>query len=220
LTPVKTPARAPGFNGMTRAAWRAACSGSNEPEVAMFKSILVALDGSAASNAGLKAAVQLASDQRATLVGVHVIDDAAITVNFEGGYVPPSYVDELHASLRDNGEAILAKAEAAARAAGVDMKTVLAQSRGRTIADAILGQVRKEKADAIVLGTHGRRGLARMLMGSDAEAVVRESRVPVVLVRTQERAKRKPGKSRKSGVTRSSPERPRAGKRAASPATI
>jgi nucleotide-binding universal stress UspA family protein len=185
----------------------------------MFKSILVALDGSAASTAGLKAAVQLASDQRAKLVGVHVLDDAAITINFEGGYVPAAYVDKLYASLRDNGKAILAKAEAAARAAGVDMKTVLVQSRGRTIADAILGQVRKEKVDAIVIGTHGRRGLARMLMGSDAEAVVRESRVAVVLMRAQERAKRKSGAARKAGATRNT-ERPGAGKRAVSPATV
>ena len=186
----------------------------------MFKSILVALDGSAASNAGLKAAVQLASDERAKLVGVHVIDDGAINVTFEGGYVPAAYVDKLHASLRDNGKAILAKAAAAARAAGVDMKTVLVQSRGRTIADTILGQVRKEKADSIVIGTHGRRGLARMLMGSDAEAVVRESRVPVVLVRTHERAKRNPGTARKARATRTTTERPRAGKRAVSSATV
>jgi nucleotide-binding universal stress UspA family protein len=167
----------------------------------MFKSILVALDGSAASTAGLKAAVQLASDQRAKLVGVHVLDDAAITINFEGGYVPAAYVDKLYASLRDNGKAILAKAEAAARAAGVDMKTVLVQSRGRTIADAILGQVRKEKVDAIVIGTHGRRGLARMLMGSDAEAVVREAGVPVLLVRSPEHAERRKSTSPRDRAT-------------------
>ena len=62
----------------------------------MFKCILVALDGSGASNAGLKSAVQLASDQKSTLVGLHVVDDAAITVNFEGGYVPAAYVDKLY----------------------------------------------------------------------------------------------------------------------------
>jgi hypothetical protein len=58
-----------------------------------------------------------------------------------------------------------------------------------------------------------------MLMGSDAEAVVRESRVPVVLVRAQERAKRKSGAARKAGATRNT-ERPGAGKRAVSPATV
>jgi nucleotide-binding universal stress UspA family protein len=185
----------------------------------MFKCILVALDGSAASNAGLKAAIQLASDQHASLVGLHVIDDGAITVNFEGGYVPAAYVDKLYASLRDNGRAVLAKAEAAARGAGVALKGVLVESRGQTIAEAILKQVRKAKADVIVIGTHGRRGLSRVLMGSDAEAVVRESRVPVLLVRTPERAQRKRAPARKEPAPATT-ERRRAAKRVASPATV
>lgn len=185
----------------------------------MFKCILVALDGSGASNAGLKSAVQLASDQKSTLVGLHVVDDAAITVNFEGGYVPAAYVDKLYDSLRENGRKILAKAAATAKAAGLDMKQVLADARGRTIADAILAEARKAKADAIVIGTHGRRGLSRVLMGSDAEAVVREARVPVVLVRSAERAPRKRA-PRKAAAASTSSGPARAGKRIASPATV
>lgn len=179
----------------------------------MFKCILVALDGSAASNAGFRSAVQLASDQHASLVGLHVIDNGAITINFEGGYVPASYVDKLYDSLRENGRAILAKAEAAAKAGGVDMKAVLAESRGGTIAEAILSQARKAKADLIVIGTHGRRGLSRVLMGSDAEAVVRESRVPVLLVRSPQRAPRKRAPAKKAATTP-------APRRMASPATV
>ncbi|HET9670441.1 MAG TPA: universal stress protein [Casimicrobiaceae bacterium] len=157
----------------------------------MFKCILVALDGSTASNAGFKSALQLASDQQASLVALHVIDDGAITVNFEGGYVPAAYVDRMYESLRESGRAILAKAETVAKAAGAEMKTVLVETRGHTIAHAILAQARKAKADLIVIGTHGRRGLSRLLMGSDAEAVVREARVPVMLVRMPERAAHK-----------------------------
>lgn len=157
----------------------------------MFKRILVALDGSAASNAGFKSALQLASDQHASLYGLHVVDDSAVTVNFEGGYVPAAYVDEMYDTLRETGRAILAKTEAAAKAAGVEMQALLVESRGRTIAHTILTEVRKAKADLIVIGTHGRRGLSRVLMGSDAEAVVREARVPVMLVRVSERAPRK-----------------------------
>ena len=180
----------------------------------MFKSILVALDGSAASNAGLKSALRLASDQHASVVGLHVIDDAAITVNYAGGYVPAAYVDGLYDSLCKSGRAVLAKAESMAKAAGVDMKAVLVESRGQTIAHAILTQAKKAKADVIVLGTHGRRGLSRLLMGSDAEAVVREARVPVLLVRTAEPATRKhaPTKS----ATSPSREQPRATTRARS----
>ena len=73
----------------------------------MFKRILVALDGSPASNAGLKVAIQLASDQRAALLGLHVIDDAAIALNFEGSYFPSSYVDTFYTSLRETGRKTL-----------------------------------------------------------------------------------------------------------------
>lgn len=155
----------------------------------MFKSILVALDGSAASNAGFKAALQLASDQHAKLVALNVIDDTAMAINLEGGYLPPSYVDTLYDSLRKSGETILAKAQATGRAAGVEITPVLVESRGQTVAHAILMQARKWKADVIVLGTHGRRGLSRLLVGSDAEAVLREATVPVVLVRKADPAK-------------------------------
>jgi nucleotide-binding universal stress UspA family protein len=157
----------------------------------MFKTILVALDGSATSNAGLRSALELAADQQARLVGLHVIDDASMAVNLEGGYLPASYVDTLYDSLRRNGQAILMKAQAVARAAGIDMVPILIESRGQTVANAILAQARKTKADVIVIGTHGRRGVARILMGSDAEQVLREARVPVLVVRSPERARRR-----------------------------
>ena len=150
----------------------------------MFQQVLVAVDGSPTGNRGLKAAIGLAADQKASLAIVHVVDDMA-SVSYVGdmGYVPADYVDRLLDDLRRNGRKLLGKAEALARASGVDAKTVLAETRGGSIADAIVGQARKLRADVIVLGTHGRRGLTRVLMGSDAEAVLRESRVPVLLVR-------------------------------------
>jgi nucleotide-binding universal stress UspA family protein len=190
------------------------------PEVHMFKSILVALDGSPTSNAGLKHAVQLASDQGARLVGLHVVDDAAITVNFEGGYVPAAYVDKLEESLRRNASSILAKAAAVAKAAGVEMKAIIAESHGRTIADAILAEARKSKADVIVIGTHGRRGISRILMGSDAEAVVREAGVPVLLVRTPEGARHGKATAGRRSPESSAGRRVPATKRATSPATV
>ena len=99
------------------------------------------------------------------------------------GYVPADYVDKVLDDMRAKGRRILAKAEAVARAEGVAAKALLVESRGGSIADAILAQARKLRVDTIVLGTHGRRGLRRALMGSDAEAVLRDSRVPVLLVR-------------------------------------
>lgn len=155
----------------------------------MFRQVLVAIDGSPTGNRGLKSAIGLALDQKAALAIVHVIDDmTGVPVIGDIGYVPPLYVDTLLDDLRVTGRKILAKAEAMARESGVDAKTLLVESKGGSIAEAILRQARKVGADVIVLGTHGRRGLQRMVMGSDAEAVVRESRVPVLLVRTSARA--------------------------------
>ncbi len=155
----------------------------------MFKQVLVAVDGSPTSTRGLKAAIGLASDQRATLTVLHVIDNVA-SVAYVGdmGYIPADYVDTLLADLRANGRKLLAKAEALARDNGVTAKTLLVESKGQPISDVIVREARKVRADVIVLGTHGRRGLRRVLMGSDAEAVLRESRVPVLLVRAPERA--------------------------------
>jgi len=186
----------------------------------MFKCILVALDGSPTSNAGLKYAVQLASDQRAELVGVHVFDDAAITITFDGGYVPATYVDKLEESLRQNAAVILAKAEALAKAAGIEMKAMLAESRGRSIAEAILAEARKVKADLIVIGTHGRRGISRVLMGSDAEGVVREARLPVLLIRSPEGDRRGRANAHSKSIDTTTGNRSRRTKRVISPATV
>jgi len=91
-------------------------------------------------------------------------------------------------ALRDDGERVLAKAEAEARKAKVKTEAILVEARGYGVADVILRQATNARADLIVMGTHGRRGVARLVMGSDAEGVVRGTRVPVLLVRAPEGA--------------------------------
>jgi nucleotide-binding universal stress UspA family protein len=149
----------------------------------MFKRILVAVDGSPASSAGLKAAINLARDQQATVVALHVIDDSVLPVNFEGVVYPRTYVDSYFAAQEQFGSKLLGRAGASARRSDVKLEPVVVRSHSHTVADVIVAQARKLKADAIVIGTHGRRGLARVLMGSDAEEVVRIATVPVLLVR-------------------------------------
>ena len=168
----------------------------------MFKRILVAVDGSPASNAGLKSAIALATDQQASLVMLHVINDAALAVAFEGEYIPASYADTFQKTLQANGRKILAKAEALARASAVEFKSLLIEARGGTVASAILEQARKLKPDVIVLGTHGRRGLQRVLMGSDAENVVREARAPVLLVRKEAVSRASRASAERTGAKR------------------
>ena len=86
--------------------------------------------------------------------------------------------------MRDEGKKLLAKAEGKMRQRRIKADTVLLETLGHRVADLIIKQAKKWRADVIVLGTHGRRGLERVLMGSDAEMVVRESPVPVPLVRS------------------------------------
>lgn len=153
----------------------------------MFDRILVAIDGSATSLRGLEAAIGLAASRKGTLTIVHVVNDmSAVAQVGDSTYVPAAYVDDMLDEMRKTGNTVLAKASALARASGVEPVERLVESKGGTIADAILAEARKTRADVIVLGTHGRRGLQRMLMGSDAESVLRGARVPVMLVRSPE----------------------------------
>jgi len=163
----------------------------------MFKHILVAVDGSAVSNRGLKTAIDLAADQDTDLDVVHVIDTYFSTPAQETAYFPAQYSDQLIEARRHAGRNVLAKAESMAAARGIATRTVLVESAGHSVARAILAQVRKRRADVVVMGTHGRRGLSRALTGSDAETVLRGARVPVLLVRLPEDGARS-GAPRKS----------------------
>ncbi len=147
----------------------------------MFKKILVPVDGSDTSEAGLKTAMGMARDSGGMLFILHVIDEHVLlqTADYMGG----SYYEETIDSLKEAGRRVLAKACAKVEKAGVPYKAISVETVEGGVASLILAQARKSKADVIVMGTHGRRGLSRMVMGSDAEGVVREANVPVLLVR-------------------------------------
>ena len=150
----------------------------------MFRRILVPIDGSPTSSRGLEEAIALAKNQAARLCLLHVVDELMVTQGFDGTmYVPASYVEDFMTALRKDGRRLLAKAEAKVRQRRLKVDTVLLETLGHRVADLIIRQAKKWRADVIVLGTHGRRGLARVVLGSDAELVVRESPVPVLLVR-------------------------------------
>ncbi|MFO1302232.1 MAG: universal stress protein [Burkholderiales bacterium] len=152
----------------------------------MFKKILVAVDGSPTSNKGYKVAVELAKSVGAKLVVLHVIDERAVGIGLSAsGFVAPAYVEDVIAALRDAGRKVLAKAQREAQAKGQAIDAHLVESLGNGVAYTILAQAKKQKADLVVLGTHGRRGLARVVVGSDAETVLREAAVPVLLVRAK-----------------------------------
>jgi nucleotide-binding universal stress UspA family protein len=156
----------------------------------MFRRILVPIDGSPTSNRGLEKAIGLASDQTAKICLLHVVDELAVGADGMM-YMPPSYIDEFIRALRAGGKKLLVRAEAKVRKHGIEVEAVLLETVGRRVADLIIKQAKKWRADVIVLGTHGRRGLSRVVMGSDAELVVREAPVPVLLVRSPLRPRKR-----------------------------
>ncbi len=154
----------------------------------MFRNMLVAIDGSPTANRGLRMALDLAKEQHAALHVLHVIDDAVLATSLEGSaYVPPAYMESMLEGMRDTARKVIAAAEKLAAAHDVAIAPIMVEARGHAVAQVILAQARKVHADLIVLGTHGRRGLRRIVMGSDAETVLREATAPVLLVRTTSR---------------------------------
>ena len=151
----------------------------------MFQTILVAIDGTRQSNRALAAAIGLARNQNASVHILHVIDEHVMDLMLDptgvGVAVP---VEGLKEGLAKSGRKIIADAERAARKDLSDVRAEMVSSRGRTVADVIVRYAKRVHPDLIVLGTHGRRGVSRLLMGSDAEAVLREATVPVLLVRS------------------------------------
>ena len=143
--------------------------------------IVVGVDGSDAANRGLREAIRLAKEERAQLIIVHVLDEYYAFAVPEAGAVAGNIVPQ----LRESGNKVLAKAQALAAKQGIKPKTVLRETVGGAAADEIVREAKKQRADLIVLGTHGRRGMRRIVLGSDAEQVVRSSKVPVLLVRAE-----------------------------------
>jgi len=145
----------------------------------MYKQILCPVDGSQTSNCGMHEAIQLAKEQNAKLRFLHVIDMYFPIVDVTGD-LNVVYVDDI---LRKNGEKVLKKATAAAHKAGVDADTKMVEAVGARISKFVINEIKEWPADLIVMGTHGLRGVERLVMGSDAETIVRTSPVPVLLVR-------------------------------------
>ena len=145
----------------------------------MYQRILVPIDGSATSDRGLDESIRLAKLTGARLGLVHVVDRLIYStgMEFDSG--------DIAGILMDAGAQILAKAKARVEASGVPVETVLADSYEGRVCDVVVAQAQVWNADLVVIGTHGRRGVRRLFIGSDAEQIVRVAPVPVLLVRSQ-----------------------------------
>lgn len=151
----------------------------------MYPKILVPVDGSQASTAGFAEAIKIAKSQGSEIRLVHVVNDLILDCSYGSGV----YASDALEVLRKSGRDILHAAEMTSRREGIKTNSVLLDSVGGPASDLILSEAKTWSADLVVMGTHGRRGLARLVMGSDAEAVVRACTVPVLLVHGQTRPK-------------------------------
>lgn len=145
----------------------------------MYPLILVPIDGSRASQRGLDEALSLA---RALHSEVHVLNivDARLLIGEVSAFAPP---DQLLEDWRAAGDRLISDAVQRARSMEVKAHGVVRCDPGLRVCDLIVQEAKNCAAGLIVMGTHGRRGLRRVALGSDAELVLRESPVPVLLVR-------------------------------------
>lgn len=150
----------------------------------MYQRILVPIDGSTTSGEGLDEAVKLARLTGAELRLVHVVDQ----LTFATGLDPyGAYAGDLITSMRETGEGILAQARAKVEAHGIKVESKLFDNFAGRVSDMVVDEAKTWGADLIVIGTHGRRGVTRWMLGSDAEQIVRLAPVPVLLIRASEK---------------------------------
>ncbi|HET7680192.1 MAG TPA: universal stress protein [Xanthobacteraceae bacterium] len=154
----------------------------------MYKRILVAVDGSDTSDSALKTAIGLAKDQKASLRILHVADLSPATLAVADMPVAdPDLLDKIGEAIQAGGQTILTRSLNEARAASVEADTSLKTFRipvGQ-VSDVIEEEAELWNADLIIVGTHGRRGFRRLILGSVAESLARISTKPVLLVRAQ-----------------------------------
>lgn len=150
----------------------------------MYQKILIAVDGSPASRQALLEAARMAPPD-ATLRVVTVLENPLWSVPIEQGVVFD--VELMHRSLRKAGEDILQQAAGVLAGQGLQASTCLLDlfERDNSIPGALLEEADVFGADVVVLGTHGRRGLQRLIMGSVAEALLHAAKRPVLLVHEQ-----------------------------------
>lgn len=146
----------------------------------MYERILVAVDGGPSSELAIAQAVGLAKQLQAEVKVLFVVDDSELF--FEHAYIDPN---EIVSGMISVGQKALATAARRFENAGVRCLTELAEkpvSPGN-ISGTIVNHADQWPADLIIMGTHGRRGMRRVIMGSVSEGVISKSTKPVLLIR-------------------------------------
>lgn len=146
----------------------------------MFKRILIPTDGSTLSKRAVKKGIQFAKSMNAAVVGFYSPEDYQTVLYSE--YVPPNLLSrkEFEAHAKEVAQKHLAFVERAARAAGVSFEGFYAASV--TPWSAIVEAAKRRKCDLILMGSHGRGGVAGFLLGSQTTKVLTHTKIPVLVL--------------------------------------
>lgn len=147
----------------------------------MYQRILVATDGSTLSKRAVHSSIALAANLGAELVALYVVP--RYPVSYLEGSISISHEDvaRIEKQWNDRGQAIVDAVRTAALAAGVAAQSVLARSD--KVAETIITAAKKHKCELIVMASHGRRGIKRVLLGSETQHVLTHSSIPVLVLR-------------------------------------
>jgi nucleotide-binding universal stress UspA family protein len=148
----------------------------------MYKKILVPIDAGAPAQRSLREAISVARDQGAEILLLHVVDEWPVAA----GDIAAVNLDAGAKALREAGAELLEQAAKQVRDGGVTVQTALIEELGIPVGECVVQRARQWPADLIVCGTHGRRGISRLLLGSNAEYIMHHSPVPVLLLRVPE----------------------------------
>jgi nucleotide-binding universal stress UspA family protein len=154
----------------------------------MYKRILVPVDGSTTSMNGLEKAIRLSKASGAKLRVLHVVDGIAFSREH-------SMFTATAEKFRESGRKLIKEVMARVKKQEIQADSRMVENLTGRAADTITKEASKWKADVIVMGTHGRRGFNRLMLGSDAELVARTAAVSVLLVQPS-KASRRGGKKK------------------------
>jgi nucleotide-binding universal stress UspA family protein len=147
----------------------------------MYQRILVTTDGSALSKKAVRSAIDLAAATGASLVALNVVPRYPVSY-FEGGIsISSQDIGRIEKKWSEDGQALVDAIAQNAQAAGVKAKAAVVRSD--LVAEAIMAAAKKNKCDLIVMASHGRKGIKRLLLGSETQHVLTHSSVPVLVLR-------------------------------------
>lgn len=147
----------------------------------MYQNILVATDGSELSKKAIDSATDLAAAVGAELVALYVVPRYPVSY-FEGGItISTDEIARTEKQWSEKGQAVVDAVQREAQAKGVKTKAVVIQSD--MVAESIMSAANKNNCDLIVMASHGRKGIKRVLLGSETQHVLTHSTVPVLVLR-------------------------------------